>query len=161
MNSESEMNAAHATVDAALRRIANLPAPEGLEDRVHQALRSAPRSGRVIAWPGRMSGHAPGRIGDRPWVRSAAAAAIAFVVVGGGWGIYSRVQPAKVIAMPHVAGPGNGFSNANAMRTPQTVNGPVINHPLAQQPAEPDKAAHPGREQKPAAPPVGKMPPRQ
>jgi hypothetical protein len=62
-------------------------------------------------------------------MRSAAAAAIVFVVVGGGWGVYSRVQQpqaAKVITMPaRVAAPG-GFSNAGAMRTPNTLNGPVV-----------------------------------
>jgi len=110
--------------DATLRLIAGLPAPEGLEDRVHARLRSAPRSARIIEWPSRF------RV-ESPWMRSAAAAAIAFVVVGGGWGVYSRVQPAKVIAMPpHLAAPG-GFSNAGAMRTPQTLNRPVLAPPAA------------------------------
>jgi hypothetical protein len=110
--------------DATLRLVAGLPAPEGLEDRVHSRLRSAPRSARVIEWPSRF------RV-ENPWMRSAAAAAIAFVVVGGGWGVYSRVQPAKVIAMPsHLAAPG-GFSNAGAMRTPQTLNRPVLAPPPA------------------------------
>jgi hypothetical protein len=46
----------------------------------------------------------------------------------GGWGVYSRVQPAqspKVIAMPQRVNTPGGFSNAGAMRTPQTLNGPV------------------------------------
>jgi hypothetical protein len=116
-------------VDATLRLIANLPAPEGIEDRVHARLRSAPRSARILEWPSALRT-------DSAWIRSAAAAAIAFVVVGGGWGVYSRVQPNNVIAMPpHVAAPG-GFSNAGAMRTPQTVNGPVLEHP-ANAPAAP------------------------
>ena len=61
-------------------------------------------------------------------MRGAAAAAIVFVVVGGGWGVYLRVQPVqapKVIAMPRVSA-GGGFSSAGAMRTPQTLNGPVL-----------------------------------
>jgi hypothetical protein len=60
-------------------------------------------------------------------MRSIAAAAVVVVVVGGGWGIYSRVQPAqsgRVLAMPPRAGA--GFSNAGAMRTPQTLNGPML-----------------------------------
>jgi hypothetical protein len=66
-------------------------------------------------------------------MRSAAAAAIVFVVAGGGWGVYSHVQQpqAKVIVMPmHVSIQG-GFSSAGAMRTPNTLNGPVIAHPVA------------------------------
>jgi len=113
-----------------LRIIASLPAPEGLEDRVNAALQRAPRGARVLPWPTRL------RTG-RGWVhsglaRSAAAAAIVFVVAGGGWGVYSRVQPAqtpKVIVMPRGAAPG-GFSSAGAMRTPQTLNGPVLAHPV-------------------------------
>ena len=65
-------------------------------------------------------------------MRSAAAAAIVFVVVGGGWGVYSRVQqqqPARVIIMPpRVVAPG-GFSGANAIRTPNTLNGPLLARP--------------------------------
>jgi hypothetical protein len=62
-------------------------------------------------------------------MRGAAAAAIVFVVAGGGWGIYSRVQPtpsARVIVMPVRTGVAGGFSNAGAMRTPQTLKGPVV-----------------------------------
>jgi hypothetical protein len=69
-------------------------------------------------------------------MRGAAAAAIVFVVAGGGWGIYSRVQPspaAKVIVMPARSGAASGFSNAGAMRTPQTLNGPVLTHPATTQ----------------------------
>lgn len=111
-----------------LRLVASLPAPEGLEDRVQAALKSAPHTARVLAWP-----TAPRR--DSGWMRAVAAAAIVFVVAGGGWGIYSRVQPAqpgRVIAMPHAVAPG-GFSNAGAMRTPQTLNGPVVAHPVEAQ----------------------------
>jgi hypothetical protein len=104
-----------------LRLIANLPAPQGLEDRVQSALRKAPRRSTLLNWP---AGLAPART----WMRGAAAAAIVFVVVGGGWGVYLRVQPVqapKVIAMPRVSA-GGGFSSAGAMRTPQTLNGPVL-----------------------------------
>ena len=103
-----------------LRLIAGLAAPDGLEDRVQAVLARAPRTAPVLPWPL-----------DRRWMhgtlaRGAAAAAIVCFVAGGGWEVYSRVQPVqapKVIAMPRVATPG-GFASANAMRTPKTVNGP-------------------------------------
>jgi hypothetical protein len=71
-------------------------------------------------------------------MRSAAAAAIVSVVVGGGWGVYSRIphaqQARSVILAPRGPAQG-GFATAGAMRTPQTLNGPVVAHPAAQ-PAE-------------------------
>jgi hypothetical protein len=115
-----------ASAEETLRIVAVLPAPAGLEDRVHAALRNAPRRGRVLAWPEAL----------RPqsgWMRTAAAAAIVFVVAGGGWGVYTRVEqnrpgklPGKVIVMPRLGAPG-GFSGANAVRTPQTLTGPIVN----------------------------------
>jgi hypothetical protein len=129
--SARESGAANAEVDVTLRLIASLPAPEGLEDRVHGALRSghvsARGSARVIELPvrwktdGSWSGNR-----NSPFLRGAAAAAIAFAVVGGGWGVYSRVQTAKVIPMPSQQQ--HGFSNAGAKHTPQTLNGPTIHH---------------------------------
>ena len=96
MTSESASSPAEET----LRLIASLPAPEGLEERVQSALDAAPRRGRVLAWPGTLRP-------ESGWMRSAAAAAIVFVVAGGGWGVYTRVessidqnQPARVIVMP-------------------------------------------------------------
>lgn len=124
---------------ATLRVIANLPVPEGLEDRVRRALRTAPRESHLLAWPSGMkakpvrldsSWATPGWIGA--WSRAAAAVAIGLVVVGGGWGVYSRVergQPQRVIVFPHSAVSG-GFSSAGAMRTPETLHGPVLVHPL-------------------------------
>lgn len=103
-----------------LRLLAKLPAPEGLEDRVMAGLKSAPRGARVLSWPAALR---PGG----SWMRAAAAAAIVFVVAGGGWGIYSRVGPPqapRAIALPPHAG--GGFSTAGAMRTPETVKGPVV-----------------------------------
>ncbi len=114
------------SAEETLRLIASLPAPEDLEERVHEALRRAPHTGRVLAWP----------VALRPasaWMRAAAAASIVFVVAGGGWGVYSHVergQSAKMIVLPHVPVSG-GFSSAGAMRTPQTLNGPVVAHPPA------------------------------
>ena len=129
MNAGSTAGAAEET----LRIIASLPAPEGLEDRIAEAMSKAPRMASVLPWPSEAR---------RGWMhnamaRGAAAAAIVFVVGGGGWGVYSRVHPAqapRVIAMPRVAAPG-GFSNAGAMRTPQTLNGPTLAHPVVPAPA--------------------------
>jgi hypothetical protein len=70
-------------------------------------------------------------------MRTAAAAAIVFVVAGGGWGVYTHVQhgqPGKVIVMPRAMQPG-GFSGAGAMRTPQTLPGPTAILPVKPHPA--------------------------
>ena len=128
---DSGSGAVPETVEATLRLIATLPAPEGLEDRVnanlHTAQQSAPRKGRVLAWPTTLW-----LGGD--WMRSAAAAAIVIVVAGGGWGIYTHVQPARGIAAPpRVAAP-SGFSSAGAMRTPNPLNGPVAPQPATTKP---------------------------
>jgi hypothetical protein len=106
-----------------LRLIASLPAPEGLEDRVKASLRFAPRHARVLAWP-----HPFSPAGG--WLRAAAAAAIVFVVAGGGWGIYSHVQPGQPTqgSAPHIGAPG-GFSEGGAVRRPQTLVGPVVISP--------------------------------
>ena len=112
-----------------LRLIAGLAAPAGLEDRVHAALRAAPRRGRVLAWPSNLRLK---MVPESNWMRTAAAAAIVFVVVGGGWGVYTRVQPgqpAKVIAMPPRMPAAGGFSGAGAIRTPQTLPGPAAPQP--------------------------------
>jgi hypothetical protein len=118
--------------EATLRLIANLPAPEGLEDRVLAGLSSAPRSGRVLEWPG------------EAWLRTAAAAAIVFAIVGGGWGIYSRVQPANAVAAPPHVGNAGGFSNAGAVRVPQTVPSTVVAPPgpIQQTDVKPSKKVH-------------------
>ena len=109
-----------------LRLIAGLPVPAGLEERVHKALRAAPRSGRILAWPARFRAKTAL---ESNWMRAAAAAAIVFVVVGGGWGVYSRVQPGpagKVVVMPQRMPSSGGFSGAGAIRTPVTIPGPKV-----------------------------------
>jgi hypothetical protein len=123
------------SVHTTLRSIAELPPPLGLEDRLHASLRAElhgrPRFGmpkaQVLAWPAPHSA-------QTCWLhssllRAAAAAAIVAIVLGGGWGIVSRFQPAttaKGAPLPNRAvGPG-GFSSAGAMRTPQTLHGPVV-----------------------------------
>jgi len=134
-----------------LRLIARLSPPEGLEERVQARLRAkadmAPGKTRILRWP------------EAQWIqnlaRAAAAAAIVAVVVGGGWGVLSRFQPSQpsnaITVPPHGGGQG-GFSSAGAMRTPQTLNGPVVAHPATATP-EADKAAikKPVRHGKPTA----------
>jgi len=125
-----------------LRLIARLSAPEGLEERVQAGLRTAAKTAsgraRILRWPVAL------RL-ENAWMqnlaRTAAAAAIAIVVIGGGWGISSRFQPAhpsSAIAIPQ-RGAGQtgqgGFSSAGAMRTPQTLNGPIVEHPAVAHPA--------------------------
>jgi len=118
--------------EATLRLVASLRAPEGLEERVNAALLEA-ASG--VAPTGRVLEFRTQAKSNGPWMRSAAAAAIAFVVVGGGWGVYSRVQTARVIPIPaRVAGPGE-FSSSGARRTPQTVHGPAVPPAAGQQSA--------------------------
>jgi hypothetical protein len=124
-NSGAAREAVSSPAETTLRLIATLPAPVGIEDRVMAGVQAAPRSGRVLHWPEVLQP-------TGSWMRGAAAAAIVFVVAGGGWGIYTRVQPtqpARVIAMPPRTGAAGGFSNAGAMRTPQTLNGPVVGQP--------------------------------
>jgi len=148
MSSDSGPNSGEDT----LRLIAGLPAPAGLEERVHKALGAAPRSGRVLAWP---AGFRAKTALESNWMRAAAAAAIVFVVVGGGWGVYSRVQPGqagKVVVMPQPMPSSGGFSGAGAIRTPATIPGPTVRDqgtkgprdqetPPAKMPAAPKKAA--------------------
>jgi hypothetical protein len=121
-----------------LRLVASLPAPDGLEDRVNAALSAAERRGRVLAWPRAIRP-------ESGWMRTAAAAAIVFVVAGGGWGVYMRVeqqnQPAKVIVMPARIPGAGGFSGAGAMRTPLTLPGPAAPQPAkVSPPAKADAA---------------------
>jgi hypothetical protein len=134
-----------------LRLIARLSPPEGLEERVQVGLRAkgtVPVRARIFQWPVAL------RL-DNAWMqsslmRSAAAAAIVAVVIGGGWGVISRVQPAqpaRAIAIPPRASTQNGFSSAGAMRTPQTLNGPIV---------EPPANAHPAVAAPPAAMTGGK-----
>lgn len=124
-----------------LRLIARLSAPEGLEERVQAGLRaasvarnSAAGKARILRWPVAL------RL-ENAWLqnlaRAAAAAAIAAVVVGGGWSVISRVQPAqpaRAIATPPRVSSQGSFSSAGAMRTPQTLNGPIVEPPAVAQP---------------------------
>lgn len=108
-----------------LHLLAHAPVPEGLTERVQSALHNPPQAGRLLVWPTRP-------VLENGWMRAAAAAAIVFVVAGGGWGVYSRVQPGglskSVVAPARAIAPGR-FSSAGAVRTPQTLNGPVLTRP--------------------------------
>jgi hypothetical protein len=120
--------------EATLRLIAHLPAPVGLEDRIHAGLQAGLHAQpRLLSWPTASgSGWLHGTA-----LRSAAAAAIVSVVVGGGWSVYSRIQPSQPIhsrvqsiaqPQPPHAAVSAGFSSAGAMRTPKTLVGPAPLH---------------------------------
>lgn len=138
-------SAGGASIDDTLRVITQAPVPAGIEERVHAALRAAPRHTRVLAWPA-VSPATATFWGNSNWVRAAAAASIVFAVAGGGWGVYLHVQRPenKVVVVP-VAQPaaGAGFSSAGAIRTPATVKGPVVAQPAA--PATTHRRKHPAR----------------
>lgn len=133
------------TGEETLRLIASLPVPSGLEDRIHTALRTAPRPARLLTWP--TLPHLQSN-----WMRAAAAAAIVFVAAGGGWGVYSRLhrdQAGKTLAVPiHVTQPG-GFSGAGAARTPTVLPGPLAPQPPKAKNAQSNPAKMPAS--KPAA----------
>jgi hypothetical protein len=122
--------------ERSLRLLASLPAPTGIEDRVKSGLRSASPQTSAIPWPHSSSGAA--RWAQSPYMRGAAAAAIVLAVVGGGWGVHSRFQPAPVPAAQVVPqrldGVSGGISTAGARRTPKTVEVPVIAAPAPQKP---------------------------
>jgi hypothetical protein len=136
--SGSEVDRA-STGEDTLRLIASLAAPEGLEERVRAALRTAPRQGRVLAWPLALRS-------DAAWVRATAAAAIVMVVAGGGWGVYSHIQPwqaTKAPVSPARVGTMSGFSGAGAVRTPQTLQPPVVSpSPKSASSTQSHKKAH-------------------
>jgi anti-sigma factor RsiW len=135
MNQRTERNAEAAAMvgeaDATLRLIAAMPAPDGLEERVKTGVRRRAKNqaSALVEWPGgtRRSWM------ENNWLRGAAAAAIVAIVGGGSWQVYSRVQPKQAqIALPHVGTPAGGFANANAVRTPKTLDVPVVPQTLKQ-----------------------------
>jgi hypothetical protein len=145
MTSETKSDSISVSVftpaEETLRLIASLPAPDGLEDRVNAALNAVPRRSRVLAWPKALRA-------ESGWMRGAAAAAIVFVVAGGGWGVYTRVestqmeqnQPAKVIVMPARMPSTGGLSGAGAMRPPLTLPGPAAPQSVKISPAKSAKS---------------------
>lgn len=139
---------------ATLRAVARLPAREDLEERVKASLMQGLRRG---VQPAADEDAEPGR---RGWMHSAAirglaAAAIVLIVVGGGWGAarYGR-RPAtpRAVGIPRMAPQGN-FSNAGAMRTPQTLTPPTVPKKRRDARAADNHArkANSGKTRKPAA----------
>ncbi|MFP5236821.1 MAG: hypothetical protein ACLGSD_13045 [Acidobacteriota bacterium] len=125
MNFESEFSLGPSSAaEETLRLVAKLPAPDGLADRVQERLRTAPRQARVFEWPGTYRYAVA--------MRGAAAAAIVLMVAGGGWSVYSHVQPLPAGPRMTTAAPmsSGGFSTAGAMRKPDSPNGPVLAHPV-------------------------------
>ncbi|HKF50146.1 MAG TPA: hypothetical protein VKB38_22485 [Terracidiphilus sp.] len=142
---QNDRNEPLRNAEETLRLIAALPAPDGLAGRVQAKLRTAPRASSL--W--RPFALAPNGWMYNPVLRGAAAAAIVCLVAGGGWRIYSHIQqepigPAAIA--PARIGTGGGFSSANAISKPDTLNGPVLTHavvPKAQSPAPADEAVPP------------------
>ena len=149
----------HDTGEDTLRVIAGLPAPEGLADRVQAGLRNATqtsiKTGRVLRW--RVPLTPPGGWMHSSVARGAAAAAIVCVVTGGGWAVYSRISPApapQVIVVPPRAGANTGgFAPAGAKRVPETLQGPVLTHPVPNDSDQPvgDKSPAASRQAPPRA----------
>jgi hypothetical protein len=143
----------NSAAEETLRLLARLHAPEGLEERVQENLRvatiPAAHQARILNWPTWL--RPSGGWMQSSGMRAAAAAAIVAVVIGGGWIVSSRLPAAQpgvaVTASPRGAAPG-GFSSAGAMRTPQTLDRPVVATPAQ---APPRKAA-PSTKEKPDQP---------
>jgi len=168
---DSRHPASSGTGEDTLRLIARLPAPQGLPDRVRAGLRAAPRASRILFWRSPLV--PPGGWMYSGLVRGAAAAAIVCVVAGGGWRIYSHVltiPAARAVLMPDPVTPmrpnGSGFLPAGAKRVPETLDGPVLRHPVAptsdvlptasevnvvdKTPAQPTPSAIPGKKKAPS-----------
>ncbi len=122
-----DRNAGAIGAEETLRLIASLPAPQGIEDRVKSGVRAAHRQASVMSWPHPSSNKAGWT--QVAGMRAGAAAAIVFVVAGGGWEVYSHIRLAPVptaVAAPQHIGGGGGLSAAAAKRTPKTLDGPVV-----------------------------------
>jgi hypothetical protein len=127
--------------DETLRRVATLPPPVGLEDRVHHRLRSEQstlpaRSIWSLWMPARR-------------LQFAGAAMLVLALAGSTWRLYHTkngavvIQPAPQTSSP--ATPGNSFGSAGAERHPSTLT------PIKVPPAPKKKpaASHPGAKPSP------------
>ena len=128
-------------LDATLRLLATVPAPEDLTLRIHRELARAPRRN---GWLRPLAGIEHFGFNSHGSFRAVAAAAIVCVVAGGGWQIFSRVQPAPAaqgVIAPVRLGAQGGFSTAGAVQTPDpAAPPPVITHaPVKQAPSVPEK----------------------
>ena len=127
---ELDRNAGSIEAEETLRLIASLPAPQGIEDRVKSGVRAAHRQASVMSWPNASANKAGWT--QMSAMRVAAAAAIVFVVAGGGWEVYSHFRLATVptaVAAPQRIDGSAGLSAAAAKRTPKTLDGPVVAAP--------------------------------
>jgi hypothetical protein len=133
-----------------LRLIARLSAPQGLEERVQAGLRAAARTyspkACVLRWLAAFELNYEWL--RSPLLRAVAAAAIAAVVIVGGWSVSARFHPAQSVSVQPRGASQGGFSSAGAKRTPQTLNGPILEvptlaHPTAAAPVESKPAANP------------------
>jgi hypothetical protein len=108
-----------------LRLVAKLPALNGLAERVQARLAATPPRTSLLG----SSGFSLNGWMLTPVLRGCAAAAIVLLVTGGGFAILSRVQPspsAKAVEQPARIGNSGSFSTGGAMRTPDTLKGPVL-----------------------------------
>jgi hypothetical protein len=154
MSFKGQSGDAMAGVEAVLRQIAQVPAPPGLEERMQACLRQAPR--RESLWQRCAVALFGDLLRESDWLhsgamRAAAAVAVAAVVLGGGWGVTAHLGPAafpqNARQGPVLTAPG-GFSSAGAIRTPQTLQGPVVAAPAAALKAPGQNAA--GQKARPA-----------
>lgn len=128
LSSQNDADRSASVMDAekTLRLIANLPAPEGIADRVKSGLYAGPRRAGVILWPTSATG---ARWTQFAAMRAAAAAAIVLVVAGGAWEVYTHIriapEPAALVSPQRMDGSG-GLTAAGAVRKPQTLEGPVV-----------------------------------
>jgi hypothetical protein len=111
------------SAEETLRRVAELPPPAGLEDRVHERLAAE----RSHGW------HAEGRGVWRLWtparrLQFAAAAMLSVAVAGSTWSVYHWRGAAGTHGGAQVAAPAvpaapqtNGFGTADGKRVPPTL----------------------------------------
>lgn len=124
---------AEETTRETLRLLASVPAPQGLEARLLAKLGEGPQPKRVLAWPLRTA------LAESAGMRAAAAALLVAALAGGGWGIVALTRPAQQAGAARSTVRsgmgGSGFSSAGAMRTPETLKGPVVPMTVAAPPA--------------------------
>ena len=140
-----------------LRRLAQLPAPAGLQERVQTRLAAANKQNKRDWRAFFAEFFEP----QSNWRKGLEAAAIVLLVFGVGWGIALSIQapaPAAQAAPPPVGVTvGGGFSSAGAIRTPQTLQGPAVKDsnnaydesaPVSQVTVKDKQDQHPAQENK-------------
>jgi len=120
-------------IDETLHLLAQAEIPAGLEVRLKANLRKAasePRPAKVLSWP--QSGNAAiANVASSAfgWHRAVAAIFLAAAILGCAWSVLwqqktrsASIEQSHPMVRPLPAG---GFSNAGAMRTPRTLEGPM------------------------------------